>query len=703
MKIKQWIGVLLCMLLCVGMLPTMAFAAEPTVSVWDGSTVATAYESGDGTEANPYEIATAEQFAYFAEQIEAGVGSDAYYILTSDIDMTAVSWEPICDLLNDYSAGNYFFGSFDGQGHCITYQISELSNVSAYSAVGLFGFAEGEISNLTVDGSISGVSRIEASWLGGICGLFAGNITNCVSSVDITIQEGNTNASFFGGMTGEMQAGVMKNCIYSGRMDLNFSTASGDLYAGGLSGTVYAGKINACKNEGNIAVEVNRNYGNVGGITGMVYTGGSPVVSEIRNCYNEGDVTSSGNAGGIAGVVSAVLSNNQTGEATSGVYSCYSSADVVGNEASGAISPSLSEINYAGEENGSTNAIVENCYYTVGKDENGTLSTDLTELFQKLCEISEEGIWIQDANGAPRLYWEFAVNPVPEAVFTATGDNSGTLSGVDTSMKYSIDGGNSWNDITGTTMEITGVTADNDVKVYQPGDRIDTLDSEIQTIDVTQAALPTVSSADCTTNEQNDGQITDVDATMEYKLSTSSEWTEITGTSVTGLVSGTYNVRVKANGTVLASAAATVTIGEHACAAQEGWNSDETSHWNTCECGEKLNEAAHTFEWVIDKEATATEKGSKHEECTVCGYEKAAVEIPATGTTEEPSEPSRPGETPSEPPADTDKPSGDQTGDTTSPVTGDDSNIVLWITVMLVAGAALTGTAVYSRKRKYSK
>ena len=203
---------------------------------------------------------------------------------------------------------------------------------------------------------------------------------------------------------------------------------------------------------------------------------------------------------------------------------------------------------------------------------------------------------------------------------------------------------------------------------------------------MTQAALPTVSSADCTTNEQNDGQITDVDATMEYKLSTSSEWTEITGTSVTGLVSGTYNVRVKANGTVLASAAATVTIGEHACAAQEGWNSDETSHWNTCECGEKLNEAAHTFEWVIDKEATATEKGSKHEKCTVCGYEKAAVEIPATGT-----------------PSDTDTPGGDQIDDTTSPETGDDSNIALWIAVMLAAGAALTGTAVYSRKRKYSR
>ena len=115
-----------------------------------------------------------------------------------------------------------------------------------------------------------------------------------------------------------------------------------------------------------------------------------------------------------------------------------------------------------------------------------------------------------------------------------------------------------------------------------------------------------------------------------------------------------------------------------------GWHSDETNHWNTCECGEKLNEAAHTFEWVTDKE--------RHKECTVCGYEEAAVEIPATGTTD-----------PSEPPTDTDKPSGDQTGDTTSPQTGDDSNIALWMALMLAAGAVLTGTAVYSRKRKYSR
>ena len=58
------------------------------------------------------------------------------------------------------------------------------------------------------------------------------------------------------------------------------------------------------------------------------------------------------------------------------------------------------------------------------------------------------------------------------------------------------------------------------------------------------------------------------------------------------------------------------------------WKYDETNHWHECECGNKADITAHTFKQIIDKEATATEKGSKHEECTVCGYKKAAVDIP---------------------------------------------------------------------------
>ena len=60
------------------------------------------------------------------------------------------------------------------------------------------------------------------------------------------------------------------------------------------------------------------------------------------------------------------------------------------------------------------------------------------------------------------------------------------------------------------------------------------------------------------------------------------------------------------------------------------WKHDETNHWHECEDGEKADITAHNFKWIVDKKATATEKGSKHEECTVCGYKKTAVDIPVT-------------------------------------------------------------------------
>lgn len=60
---------------------------------------------------------------------------------------------------------------------------------------------------------------------------------------------------------------------------------------------------------------------------------------------------------------------------------------------------------------------------------------------------------------------------------------------------------------------------------------------------------------------------------------------------------------------------------------------DGEYHWMKCEgCDATVGKAAHSFKWVVDKEATETEPGSKHEECTECGYAKGAVEIPATGS-----------------------------------------------------------------------
>ena len=115
------------------------------------------------------------------------------------------------------------------------------------------------------------------------------------------------------------------------------------------------------------------------------------------------------------------------------------------------------------------------------------------------------------------------------------------------------------------------------------------------------------------------------------------------------------------------------------------WKSDADNHWHECPCGDRKDVAAHSFKWVIDKEPTATRKGSKHEECTVCGYKKAAVAIPAKGSAVKPS----------------DRP--DKSGNTASANTGDSSNPVLWSALLFISGGAVIGTTVVSRKKKYSR
>lgn len=129
------------------------------------------------------------------------------------------------------------------------------------------------------------------------------------------------------------------------------------------------------------------------------------------------------------------------------------------------------------------------------------------------------------------------------------------------------------------------------------------------------------------------------------------------------------------------------------------WKYDETNHWHECECGNKADITAHTFKQIIDKEATATEKGSKHEECTVCGYKKTAVDIPVTDfRNSSDDQPNKPINT-----ASSESSSADQTNkpiNTASPKTGNTDNMILWIVLLIAGGGAfITATAV-DRKKK---
>ena len=158
---------------------------------------------------------------------------------------------------------------------------------------------------------------------------------------------------------------------------------------------------------------------------------------------------------------------------------------------------------------------------------------------------------------------------------------------------------------------------------------------------------------------------------------TAGEW--IIDTPATATTSGSKHKECTVCGYTMATETIPATGGgEHTHSYGSDWKYDADNHWHECSCGDKADKAAHDFKWVVDKEATATQKGSKHEECKVCGYKKAAVEIPATGTPTEPGKPTGPD----------------------SPQTGDNSNMILWIALLFISGGAVIGITVYSKKKK---
>ena len=138
--------------------------------------------------------------------------------------------------------------------------------------------------------------------------------------------------------------------------------------------------------------------------------------------------------------------------------------------------------------------------------------------------------------------------------------------------------------------------------------------------------------------------------------------------------SGIYTVKVtaiKTDGDVTLTSEAAESAGT-ACTVEphqygDQWKNDEEDHWQECQCGEKANLAAHEFgQWVVTKEATASEQGSREKVCQVCGYTVTET-IPATGSDD-------------------------------VPKTSDENNIILWAAMMIVSSAACAGMMVKRRK-----
>ncbi len=135
----------------------------------------------------------------------------------------------------------------------------------------------------------------------------------------------------------------------------------------------------------------------------------------------------------------------------------------------------------------------------------------------------------------------------PTAVFTANGIDSGKLTGIAAGMKYRI-GGGAWMNITATEANLTGLSACT-ITIMKSGNGTTTLDSDEQTITVTKAAKPALTPTLLTLA----GGKGSIPTTAAHEFSTDgAAWTPCTG-ATENLDTGKYYVRVKANGTQLAS------------------------------------------------------------------------------------------------------------------------------------------------------
>lgn len=151
-KFRILLGILTLWLMC-----GQTLWAQTTNEYYSIDICADSYAGGDGSKTNPYEIATAEQLAKLASDVNNGNTPQAflgkYFKLTADIDLSGGIWMPIGKYYNygnDNGNNRLFFGKFDGNGHVIKNMHIQWEGTEARSAWGLFSTLQGASStNLT--------------------------------------------------------------------------------------------------------------------------------------------------------------------------------------------------------------------------------------------------------------------------------------------------------------------------------------------------------------------------------------------------------------------------------------------------------------------------------------------------------------------------------------------------------------------------
>ena len=539
---KKLLGLLLSVFMVLTLAATTA-RADVATEKWTDF-VATDFAGGSGTRDNPYQIATAEQLAKLAKEVNSGVvgqtHSGEYFKLTAPIDLSGKRWVPI-GYGNESSKS--FSGYFDGNNQVITglYVDERGNNVCA----GLFGVVvaisdEPVLKNICIENAT----------------IYAGDSTNSSASPDIygagvlagsLTTMGGSSATFIG-VENCQGTGQVESKMYAGGLIGDASrahvsdcsadvTVTGTCVTGGFIGNVFQGSYKNCTAKGSVS-----GGWSTGGFAGCVFESDASV--EIEHCASYGNVEANDwNTGGFVGylekgkVSDSVSYGNVTNTVTGWKPKTggFSGTNTNGN---------IQNCSAAGVVTGSHPTIAPGGF--IGYDDDGTTAG---------CAFDQEK------------------NPALNGVGDSGTSGSNQIAAVDTkSLNSNICGS------------------------YKGGHTLSKVDAK----EATHLA----------------------EGNKEYWLCAKC---------------GCYFSDASGSTAIAAADVVIPKTAKHTVDST-GWHSDADNHWNTCECGEKLNLSGHSFTWVIDKKATAEEKGSKHEQCTVCGYAKAAVDISVEGAVEIPVE-----------------------------------------------------------------
>ena len=305
---KKLLSLLLALCLVMALVPMTAFAEGTSVDNWDG-TADTSWYTDHKTDTE-YHFTTAEQLAGLAQLVNDKTASVSFegktIYLDNDLNLSGSQWTPIGDGSNHK---RFFAGTFNGQHH----KIMNLNHHYTGDEVvrnGLFGVVSdgGTLKNLLVidadiasnDGSL--LAGILADWVDG------GTVENCYTSGKI---ENNVGDKMVGGLIGQCTGSTqVKGC---GSDATVISTESDEDHVdtvGGLIGqwenSADSSSITDCWFGG--SVSCNNIYSAVGGILGANFenfSGNKPGVI-IKNCIIATKNITSAEPGNITWITAVV-------------------------------------------------------------------------------------------------------------------------------------------------------------------------------------------------------------------------------------------------------------------------------------------------------------------------------------------------------------------------------------------------------------